>query len=214
MHASQNAEWPHLYREGAGPVLLMLHGTGGDEEQIAQLAEQIDAQAGVLAPRGRVRENGATRWFHRLEEGIFDVDDVVFRAGELAEFVEWARHEYAWGEREVIAVGFSNGANIALATMMLHPATVARAVAFSGMYPFAEADAPANISAVGALLLNGSADPMAPAISVDRLEAELLRQGASVTRVTRAGGHGITPGEIEQARAFVRAVPERPVLVR
>ncbi|TDW29860.1 alpha/beta hydrolase [Cryobacterium psychrophilum] len=210
MHAIELAEWPYLYREGVGTVLLMLHGTGGNEQEIAELGQQLDPDAAVLAPRGRVRENGSNRWFRRLEEGIFDVDDVVQRAGELAELVESAQREYGLQNRPLVAVGFSNGANIALATMMLHPTTITRVVAFSGMYPFADRDAPAQISETDALMLNGSADPLAPASSVDRLESELLRHGASVTRFTRTGGHGITPEEVAEAHRWVRGNGTRP----
>ncbi|CAN5428944.1 alpha/beta hydrolase [soil metagenome] len=195
--------WPHLYSEGVGPVLLMLHGTGSSEEEIAGLAARIDPAAAVLAPRGRVSENGATRWFRRLAEGVFDVNDVIVRAGELAEFLGWARAEYGLKDREIVPVGFSNGANIALALALLHPGVAPRAVAFSGMYPLGDRDAPNPLVQSSVLLLNGASDAMAPPASVDRLADQLAARGAQVERVTRAGGHGITEEELVSARRWL-----------
>jgi phospholipase/carboxylesterase len=199
------AEWPHLFRPGeAGhPVLLMLHGTGDTETGIAPLAEHLDGGAGVLAPRGRVSEGGATRWFRRLSEGVFDVDDVIVRAGELAGFIRDARAEYGIQDAPLVAVGFSNGANIALATALLHPDVLDRVVALSGMYPFAERDPLGDVSAVSALLVNGDSDPMAPAVSVTRLAAVAEQHGATILRSTRAGGHGVSAGDVAAAKEWL-----------
>ncbi|QWT22666.1 alpha/beta hydrolase [Subtercola sp. PAMC28395] len=214
MDAGELSAWPHVYRpagsENNAPILLMLHGTGSTEREILSLAAAIDPEAAVLSPRGRVSENGAGRWFRRFGEGQFDVDDVIARAGELAEFVIWARHEYSLGSTEMdarplIAVGFSNGANIALALAVLHSETVTRAMAFSGMYPLGDRGLPSPLPNSRLLLLNGESDPMAPSSSVDRLDRELLRVGAGVERVTRGGGHGITAEEIERAQAWLHA---------
>ena len=134
-------EWPHLFTEGAtadAPVVLTLHGTGGDEREIAALGTALVPGAAVLSPRGRVLEGRANRWFRRLSEGVFDVDDVIARAAELAAFVVAAQSRYALENRTLIATGFSNGANIALATALLHPTVVSRVVAFSGMHPFGD----------------------------------------------------------------------------
>ena len=186
------SEWPHEFRAGAAgaPVLLTLHGTGGNESEIMALAAHIAPDAAVLSPRGRVTEQGMNRWFRRMGEGNFDVDDVIVRAGELA-------------DRPLIAVGFSNGANISLATALLHPEALSRVVALSGMYPFADRDPVVADSSVALLLLNGAADAMAPAASVRRLEAVALSHGVDVERHERAGGHGIDSTELETARAWV-----------
>lgn len=197
--------WPHLYRPGSedAPVLLMLHGTGGSEHQIAALAADLAPDAGVLAPRGQVTEHGMARWFRRHGEGVFDVDDVMARAGDLAGFLAAAREHYGLGNRPVVAAGFSNGANIALATAMLHPKALDRVVAFSGMYPLGDRDSSADLSGSRLLLVNGHADPMAPAPSVARLAAELSRHGAGVEQVLRPGGHGIHPLDLEAARGWL-----------
>jgi phospholipase/carboxylesterase len=199
------AAWPHVYTPGRenAPVLLMLHGTGGNERDIASLAGALDPDAGILAPRGRVEEQGMLRWFRRHAEGVFDVDDVVARALELAGFIGAARRHYRLGERQVIAVGFSNGANIALATAMLHPEALNRVVAFSGMYPLRGRTTSAPLDGSRILTVNGDTDPMAPSISVARLVAELGRQGAIVDQVLRPGGHGIGADDLEAAREWL-----------
>ncbi|MBA4248728.1 MAG: carboxylesterase [Microbacterium sp.] len=197
--------WPHVFTPGepGAPVLLTLHGTGGDEREITALAAHLDPRASVLSPRGRVSEAGANRWFRRLREGVFDVDDVITRAAELAEFITAARETYALTDAPLTAVGFSNGANIALATALLHPGVLTRVVAFSGMYPFGDRDPIGDLTGVELLLLNGSADPMAPATSVDVLERTASAHGASVTRNTRPGGHGIDGAELQAAKAWL-----------
>ncbi len=201
------AGWPHEFRTGAAnaPILLMLHGTGGNEVEITGLVEHLHPNASVLSARGRVQEQGMNRWFRRLGEGTFDVDDVIVRAGELAQFIAAARVHYDLAEVPLIAVGFSNGANIALATALLHPTAIDRVVALSGMFPFADSDPVGDVSTVKLLLLNGSDDQMAPALSVRRLEAVASDHGASVERHERAGGHGITADELAAAREWISA---------
>ncbi|MFF2315201.1 alpha/beta hydrolase [Arthrobacter sp. NPDC058097] len=203
-----NAEvtaWPHVYAPGRGdsPVLLMLHGTGSNERDIASLAGALDPDAGILAPRGRVQEHGMLRWFRRHGEGVFDIDDVIGRAGELAGFIAAARDHYGLGARQIIAVGFSNGANIALATAILHPGDLNRVIAFSGMYPLGERTSPAGLAGSRILTLNGDTDAMAPLASVTTLITELNLHGATVEQVLRPGGHGIHPGDLDAAKDWL-----------
>ena len=223
-----SAEWPHLFRAGSAhaPVLLMLHGTGGDEQQISGLATALNPDAAVLAPRGQVQENGLNRWFRRLSEGVFDTDDVARRAHDLAGFLTGARAHYALGDRPIIAVGFSNGANIALATALLHPEVLPRVIAFSGMHPLDLASARAgqllaghpvdtaestisgrlaasDLTTSALLLLNGRADPMAPLDSVQKLVTLLNERGARVQQELRPGGHGITETDVAAAVAWL-----------
>ncbi|MCU1633349.1 MAG: hypothetical protein JWM61_2001 [Micrococcaceae bacterium] len=198
-------KWPHLFSAGAPgtPVLLLLHGTGGTEQDLLPLAERLAPGAGYLAPRGPVQEHGMNRWFRRFGEGLFDVDDVVLRAGELADFVEWARTHYGIADRPLVAVGFSNGANIALGAVLLHPDTVPTAVAFSGMYPLDGRSIEADLSGSSIALFNGKADPMAPIDSVVRVGSILESRGAEVSRYVREGGHGIHPTEVDGAAAWI-----------
>lgn len=200
--------WPHVFSPGeaGAPVLLMLHGTGGNEHEIASLAAELHPGAGVLAPRGQVQEHGMLRWFRRHGEGVFDVDDVIARATELAAFLNAAREHYNLGNRPVMAVGFSNGANIALATAMLQPQTLDRVIAFSGMYPFADRESPADLAGSRLLILNGEADPMAPLDSVSTLIAALHQNGADVEQVLRPGGHGIAHTDLEAAKEWLAKV--------
>jgi phospholipase/carboxylesterase len=195
--------WPHTFRPGTGAVVLALHGTGGSEVEIASLAERIAPGAAVLAPRGRVSENGAGRWFRRAAEGVFDVDDVVFRTDELAGFLETAIAQYELDDLPVMATGFSNGANMALALGMLHPRLVPSIVAFSGMYPFGSRTATRDLVGSRILLLNGTADPMAPQSSVDVLAENLTTSGADLTRLSRPGGHGILADELVAAEQWI-----------
>lgn len=199
-------DWPHLFRPGEAdaPVLLTLHGTGSNEQEIAALAPQLDPRAAVLSPRGLVREQGMPRWFRRMAEGVFDVDDVVTRAGQLAGFLRAAREHYALGARPLVAVGFSNGANIALATAMLHPGTLSRVVALSGMYPFGNRDEAVDLPGVHVTLANGQDDPMAPMDSVERLVSVLHDKGAEVDQHVRSGGHGVLPQDLAAAVEAVR----------
>lgn len=204
--------WPHEFRRGAegAPVLLMLHGTGGNEHEITGLVEHLYPDATVLSPRGRVTEQGMNRWFRRMGEGNFDVDDVILRSGELAGFITAARAHYELENLPLVAVGFSNGANIALATALLHPSVISKVVALSGMYPFGDrdpiGDSAGDVADVGLLLLNGADDHMAPAASVRRLEAVATSHGAAVQRHERAGGHGIDASELETAREWLAAL--------
>jgi phospholipase/carboxylesterase len=197
--------WPHVYSPGkpGAPVLLMLHGTGGNQHEIAALATELNPDAGVLAPRGPVTEHGMLRWFRRHGEGHFDVDDVITRAGDLAGFLSAAREHYHLGQRPVIAVGFSNGANIALATAMLHPHTLENVIAFSGMYPFGDRDTAADLTGSNLLVLNGDADPMAPLPSVTTLIAALTNHGATFEQVLRPGGHGIEYTDLAAAHDWL-----------
>ena len=198
--------WPHRYRPGDGAVLLALHGTGGSEEDAMALATAIAPEAAIIAPRGTVVEGGMQRWFRRRSEGVFDVADVHARADELAVFLRDAVGHYGIADRTVIATGFSNGANMALALGLLHPETVDRVLAFSGMYPLGDEEVPGPLSTTKVLLLNGSDDPMAPAASVTRLEAQLAAHGAEVDRQTRPGGHGVTADEVRLAEEWLRVV--------
>lgn len=201
-------DWQHIYTPGAPtkPVLLMLHGTGGGEAQIARFAESLLPGASVLAPRGQVKEGTQLRWFRRHAEGHFDVDDVERRAADLAGFLTTARQRYQLEGREIVAIGFSNGANMALATALLHPEAVSRVVAFSGMYPLGEREVETDLSASSMLVLNGRSDPMAPLDSVSTLVSSLRARGAKVEQELRLGGHGISDTDVAAAVSWLEQI--------
>ena len=195
--------------ERDGPTtLLLLHGTGGDENDLLPLGRMLDEEAALLSPRGKVLENGMPRFFRRLSMGVFDEEDLVRRTHELAGFVEEATSEYGLDPQSLFAVGFSNGANIAASLLLLHPGLLAGAVLLRAMVPF-EAETPSDLQGTPVYLAAGRSDQMVPPESTERL-AKLLREaGAEVTLDWQPGGHGIGPVEIEGARAWLAgAIPE------
>lgn len=175
------------------PPLLLLHGTGGDENDLLPLGQTIAPGAALLSPRGRVLENGMPRFFRRFAEGVFDEADVRARAAELAAFVAEARSAY--GIEAPLAVGFSNGANIAAAMMLLHPQTLSGAVLLRAMVPLSEPPA-ADLSGKRVLILSGSMDPIVPAENAERLAAMLAGAGAEVQHRVLPAGHGLSQADI------------------
>ncbi|MFT2706621.1 alpha/beta hydrolase [Clavibacter zhangzhiyongii] len=197
---------PHVLRPGAddGPVILGLHGTGADERQGLELARLVAPGQPVLAPRGSVREGSAARWFRRHAEGVFDVDDVIARAAELVDLVAAARSAYALQGRAILAVGFSNGANMALATTLLHPRAVPGTIAFSARWPLGDRDPAADLAGTRITLLNGDADAMAPLVDVERTVREAAARGSDVVSRVRPGGHGLDARDLDAARERLR----------
>ncbi|NIJ10222.1 phospholipase/carboxylesterase [Saccharomonospora amisosensis] len=194
----------HRYVEGdpASPVLLLLHGTGGTPEDILALGKELLPSASMLAPAGPVSEHGAARWFRRLSEGVFDTDDVVARAEQLADFVAAATRRYGLAERRLVAAGFSNGANIAAAVALLSPTTLTELVLFAAMSPLP--DPPRHdLSGTRVLLLNGRHDPMAPRESAERLVATFRERSAEVTEHWHSGGHQITVDGLAAAKTWL-----------
>jgi len=207
--APSPAEWPHVYEpadpaagDGAGVTLLLLHGTGGDERDLVPLGRMLAPGAALLSPRGPVDENGMPRFFRRLREGVFDVDDLNARAGELADFVGRAAGRYGFDPRRVAAVGFSNGANIAVGLLLAHPGLLRAAVLLSPMLPYEPGPSP-DLAGIPVFVGAGRADPIAPADQVERL-AELLRAaGADVHVHWEPGGHAIARAELDAAREWL-----------
>jgi phospholipase/carboxylesterase len=194
------------YGEGApdGPVLLLLHGTGGDTRDLLPIAHLLLPEAPTLAPQGPEREFGATRWFRRLAEGVFDEDDIRLRADQLAGFVIDARRRHALGDRPIVAVGFSNGANIGAATLQLRPDALREAALFSAMAPFAEPPHQ-DLHGTHVFISSGDRDPMAPRAAAERLVAQLRGAGAEVKEHRHPGGHTVTYEGVIAAREWLAA---------
>jgi phospholipase/carboxylesterase len=189
----------------AGPAartLLLLHGTGGDENDMIPLGRDLDPKAALLSPRGNVLENGMPRFFRRLAEGIFDEEDLIRRAHELADFVGAAAARYAFDTKDVIAVGYSNGANIAAAILLLRPEALARAVLFRAMVPLVPPVLP-KLAHARVLLSSGNQDPIVPVENAERLAAMLRKAGADVTLHFEPAGHALAFGDIEAARGWL-----------
>jgi phospholipase/carboxylesterase len=183
-------------------TLLLLHGTGGNERDLIALGCELDPDASLLSPRGKVLENGMPRFFRRLAEGVFDLEDLKYRTNELADFVAAAAQHYEFATDQLVAVGYSNGANIAASMLLLRPEIMHRAILFRAMVPLIPDTLP-DLSSVRVWIGAGDQDPIVPASETKRL-AELLRHaGADVTIRFAKAGHGLTNHDLEAARHWL-----------
>jgi phospholipase/carboxylesterase len=187
-------------RPGVAPLLL-LHGTGGDENDLLPLGGMISPGAALLSVRGQVLENGMPRFFRRLAEGVFDEADVIRRANDLADFVEVAREVY--GLPAPLALGYSNGANIAASMLLLRPRTLQGGILLRAMVPLAQPPE-VNLSGRSLLLVAGQHDPIIPEANGERLAAMLTRAGADVTRRVLPVGHQLSQSDINLAREWLK----------
>ncbi|MBI2486805.1 MAG: alpha/beta hydrolase [Deltaproteobacteria bacterium] len=183
-------------------TLLLLHGTGGNESSLLSLGRSLAPGCALLGPRGQVLENGMPRFFRRFAEGVFDIEDLVFRTNELADFVEDASNVYKFDLTKLIAVGYSNGANIAASVLLLRPELLDGAVLFRPMVPLVPEKTP-NISGTSVLISAGKLDPIVPQEETERL-ATLLRECASdVTVNLQDRGHELSSEEIKYAKEWL-----------
>ncbi len=189
----------------SGVTLLLLHGTGGDENDLVPLGRELAPEAAILSPRGKVSEYGAARFFRRLAEGVFDHEDLVFRTHELAGFVEAAAGEYGLDLSRLVAAGYSNGANIAASLMLLHPGLLRAAVLFRAMVPF-EPEVVPDLSGMPVFLAAGRGDRMIAPENTERL-AEILREaGADLDLRWRNTGHALTYEEVAEAKDWLSEI--------
>jgi phospholipase/carboxylesterase len=206
LNANSTLAFTHRFEPAPHPgvaPLLLLHGTGGDENDLLPLGRALSPDAALLSPRGKVLEGGMPRFFRRLAEGVFDQEDVKRRANELADFVAEARARY--GLAPPVAVGFSNGANIAAAMLLLRPEALAGAVLLRAMVPLDPAPA-GDLAGARVLILSGAMDPIVPADNAAALARMLSANGAAVEQVTVPAGHGLTQSDLAQARAWMNAL--------
>jgi phospholipase/carboxylesterase/glyoxalase family protein len=198
----------HRYLPGedeSSPTLLLLHGTGGNEEDLIPLGQELAPGAAFLSPRGKVSEYGAPRFFRRLAEGVFDQEDLLLRTHELAEFVEAASAEYGFDPSKLVAAGYSNGANVAASTILLHPGLLKAAVLFRAMVPF-EPDLTPDLSGMPVFLAAGRMDRMIPPDNTQRLADILDEAGADVDLRWRDTGHPLTYEEVGEAKEWLSEV--------
>ena len=179
-------------------TLVVLHGTGGDENDLIGIGQAIAPGVALLSPRGNVLENGAPRFFKRLAEGVFDPKEVRSRGEELAQFIRAAISRYALNPQRIFALGYSNGANIASTVMFIEPGLLQGAILFRPMLVF-EPDERPDLSGAGVFTSAGRMDSIVPATSVERLVELFEGSRAEVTLKWQLAGHNLLPSEVREA---------------
>jgi predicted esterase len=195
----------HRFEPGtdpAAPPLLLLHGTGGNEHDLLSLGRKLSPGSALLSPRGNVTEHGAPRFFARLAEGVFDPAEVTRRTHELADFIAAAAAQYHFDPRTLIAVGFSNGANIAATVLQLRPAVLGGAILLRPMVVLDQPAPAGSLAGKRVLIASGTQDPMVPATHPPHLAALLRAGGATVTLQSSPGGHGLVATDLAAAQKF------------
>ena len=194
----------HVFNEGMNkelPTLLLLHGTGGNEHDLLPLAEMIAPEASILSVRGNVLENGMPRFFRRLAEGVFDEEDLILRTKELHDFVNEKAEEYQFDRNHVVAIGYSNGANIAASMMYHHEKALNGAILFHAMVPRRGVSLP-NLANTPVFIGAGKNDPIIPSEETKELINHLQNADATVTEYWVNGGHQLVREEVDQARVW------------
>lgn len=191
----------HIFKEGQDPkrpTLLLLHGTGGTEQDLLQLAEWVDPQASVLSVRGNVSEHGMPRFFRRLAEGVFDEEDLIARTAELHQFLDEAAEKYNFERSNVVAIGYSNGANIAGSLLFHHANSLKGAILHHPMVPRRGVELP-DLAGVRVFIAAGKNDPMCPPEEAEELANLLNGAGAKTAIHWEMNGHSLTRSEVEAA---------------
>jgi len=202
-----DAEFVHEFIRGhSARTLLLLHGTGGDERDLIPIGRALDVNASLLSPRGKVLENGMPRFFRRLAEGVFDLEDLKLRTHELAEFVTEAAQRYTIDSERIVAVGYSNGANIAASVLLLHPGIFSAAILFRAMVPLIPETQP-DLSSARIWIGAGRFDPIIPVSQTERLAQLLRTAGADVTIRFFRAGHELTSEDIDAGHEWLMALP-------
>jgi phospholipase/carboxylesterase len=203
----------HVYQPGPSAwTLLLLHGTGGDEHDLLGLGRQLAPGAALLSPRGKVLEGGMPRFFRRLAVGQLDIPDLLARAGELAQFVQAATAQYGLDAQRIVALGLSNGANIAVSLLFGHPGLLRGAALLRPMLPYEPDRAPA-LAGTSVLIAAGEGDPYSSPEQTRRLAEILTGGGAEVTVHTAArAGHALTPDDLASTATWITTLtaPARP----
>lgn len=206
---AEGLDFIHVYQPATSadaPTLLLLHGTGGDERDLLALGPALWPGAGVLSPRGQVLERGMPRFFRRLAEGVFDLEDLRKRTDDLAEFVTKAAGQYGFDPSRVIAAGFSNGANIAASLLLLRPEILSGAILFRAMVPLVP-DPLTTREDRHVLLSNGASDALISPPETERLAALLRAAGVDLTVRMQRSGHELTQTDVMQAREWLASLP-------
>ena len=202
-YTSSNFNQKNIIKDDKRPLtLLLLHGTGGNEDDLIPVGQMLSSSASLLSPRGKILENGMPRFFKRLSEGVFDIDDLKFRTKELADFVIKSSKVYSFDLNKTIAVGFSNGANIAASLLLSYPETIKGTILFRVMIPFMPDNMP-NLSSKKVLLSAGMFDPIVSKSQIGGLLNILQKSGADVTLKWQQSGHNLTQTDISNAKEWL-----------
>ncbi|MFP7199878.1 alpha/beta hydrolase [Lysinibacillus halotolerans] len=198
----------HIFKEGTNPnkpVLLLLHGTGGNENDLLPIADIIDSEASVLSVRGNVLENGMPRFFKRLAEGVFDEEDLIFRTNELNQFLDDAANKYQFDRHNIVAIGYSNGANIAASLLFHIQDSLKGAILHHPMVPRRGIQLP-NLEGINIFIAAGVNDPICPQQESIELKELLESAGANVQDHWGNRGHQLTMSEIQTAKAWYEKI--------
>ena len=207
MNAKPPTTFRHVFVPGkSARTLLLLHGTGGTEHDLISLGRGLDPTASLLSPRGKILENGLPRFFRRLAEGVFDEKDLIHRTHELADFIAEAAAGYAIDPGKILAIGYSNGANIAASLLLLRPGTLAGAALLRAMVPLVPDTVP-DLNGTRVLLMSGHHDPIVPAENARRLASLLGEAGADVTLRFENAGHQLTEYTLDITRRWIADQP-------
>ncbi|MBS4210247.1 alpha/beta hydrolase [Bacillus sp. FJAT-50079] len=196
----------HIFQEGQdknAPTLLLLHGTGGTEQDLIGIGKMISANSSILSVRGNVLESGMPRFFRRLAEGVFDEEDLIFRTEELKQFLDDSAQEYGFDRDNVVAVGYSNGANIAASMLFHFQNSLKGAILFHPMVPRRGIDLP-DLTGTSVFIGAGKNDPMCPPEESEELQVLLQGAGAEVQLHWEYHGHQLTIGEVEKAAEWFK----------
>ena len=191
----------HIFNKGKDPkkpTLLLLHGTGGNELDLLPVAGRIDDEASVLSVRGNVLENGMPRFFRRLAEGVFDEEDLVYRTKELNAFLDDAAKEYEFDRDNLIAIGYSNGANIAASLLFHYQNALKGAILHHPMVPRRGVKLP-DLTGKSVFITAGTNDPICSPVESKELQTILENADAKVDIHWEDRGHQLTPTEVEAA---------------
>jgi phospholipase/carboxylesterase len=199
----------HLFEPGSNPTsppLLLLHGTGGDEHDLVPLARRLSPGSALLSPRGAVSEGGALRFFARLGEGVFDPQEIVRRTHTLADFIAVASKRYGFASSELIALGLSNGANIAATLLLLRPESLGGGILLRPMVVLDQPATAHSLDGKRVLISSGQFDPIVPPDHPEHLAELLRRGGADVTVKTHSASHALTSADMAAAETWLRGI--------
>jgi len=203
---SEQLNFKHKYIPSSNPnnrnTVLLLHGTGGNEESLVPIVDMILTEAAILSPRGQILENGMPRFFRRIAEGVFDLKDLELRTRELATFIEESSRNYGLESNKIIAVGYSNGANIASSVMLTYPGLISKAALFHPMIPFVPKNSP-DLSNTGILITAGTNDPIVSREETLELNKMFQDYGADVEIFWHDSGHNLVREELDKTKNFL-----------